>query len=183
MSETDGHLVQQAQRMKAVRRYRAIPGNPPQRSGRCHRAEIQQAKPQLPENDGIAGDRRDRPHGEIDQRIEENATRRSKARSRTRPRTCSIRSGGREEESPRTSAGGLLRTQEGYVLLHPVAPGVLLLLERGTVGRSVLHQILGSGLLRALQLSLFLLFLLALLGEFLLPLFEPVIALWQEYSE
>ena len=69
------------------------------------------------------------------------------------------------------------------MLLHPVAPGVLLLLERGTIRRGVLDQALTLRLLGALQLPLLLLFLLALPGELLLPLLKSVISLWQEYSE
>src|SRR5688572_13364144 len=59
---------------------------------------------------------------------------------------------------------------------------VLLLLEPGTVYRSVLHQILSGRLLRTLQLSLLFFFLLTLLGELLLTLLESVITLWQECS-
>jgi hypothetical protein len=69
------------------------------------------------------------------------------------------------------------------MLLHPVAPGLGLLLERRAVRCGCLQQAIGFGLLRALQLPELLLFLLTLLREFLLPLFEPVIALGQEYSE
>ena len=58
-----------------------------------------------------------------------------------------------------------------------------LLLEPNLVGRSPLDRGLFSRFLRSLELPLFLLFFLALLAEFLLPLFESVIALWQEYSE
>src|SRR5688500_339171 len=47
---------------------------------------------------------------------------------------------------------------------------LLLLLERDTVYRDVLHQILSDRLLGALQLALLFFFLLTLLGEFLLTL-------------
>src|SRR3954452_4696284 len=113
----------------------------------------------------------------------ESATRRSSARSLSRPRICSSKSCGRREERAPGFHEGLLRTKEGYMLLHPVAPGLALLLERRTVRCGCLQQAIGFRVLRALQLSELLLFFLTLLREFLLPLFEPIIAFGQEYSE
>ena len=74
-----------------------------------------------------------------------------------RPRTCSIRSGGRVEQ---------WRS----------------LLEWPAVSRRVLQQVFSRSLLGALQLPLLLLFLLTLLREFLLTLLEAVVSFWQKCS-
>lgn len=58
-----------------------------------------------------------------------------------------------------------------------------LLFERKFIGRSCLDRGLLSRFLCPLELALLLLFLLALLAQFLLPFFESVVALWQEYSQ
>ncbi len=67
------------------------------------------------------------------------------------------------------------------MLLHPVTPGRLLL-EGRAVPRSVLQQVFSRSLLGTLQLPLFLLFLLTLLGKLFLTLLESVISLWQKCS-
>jgi hypothetical protein len=67
------------------------------------------------------------------------------------------------------------------MLVHPVAPGGLLL-EWRAVSRSGLQQVFSRSFLGALQLALFLLFLLALLRELLLTLLESVVSLWQKCS-
>lgn len=62
-------------------------------------------------------------------------------------------------------------------------PRALLPLPDASIRARFFHLVLRRGLAGALELALLLLFLLTLLGEFLLPLLEPVVALWQEYSE
>ena len=66
-------------------------------------------------------------------------------------------------------------------LVRPLKPR--LPLADASVRACLFHLVLGGGLPSTLELPLLFLFLLTLLGEFLLPLLEPVVALWQEYSE
>ena len=91
---------------------------------------------------------------------------------------------------PETFAAGARAAEAHETDRHTVmAPrlargsGSALLLYPGSVGYGVLHRALDLWLLRPVELALLLLFLLALSGEFLLPLFESVVTLWQEYSE